>query len=458
MSSSRRVRAVIGFVVLSALTGACASRSVPPPAVTTTAHPDFLYPTVPVAMQRTFGAEHVDLGWRYLQIDDLRGADREFAAALKSSAKMFPAQAGHGYVALARRDFDRAVTAFDAALGAERSYVPALVGRGQALLALRRESEALASFEAALAVDPSLGDVRQRAEVLRFRGLQDVIEAARSAAKSGRVPDARAAYARAIAASPESAFLYRELGVLERRAGNLDQALSQLRRATALDPLDEIALVQIAELLDARQDFVGAEAVYRKAVALNPSTELEARLAAVAKSAREAQLPGEFKAALTSAQLTRGDLAALIGIRLEPVVRAAPVRQVVVTDTQGHWAATWISQVASAGIIEPFENHTFQPRAVLRRGDLATAVSRLLALVASGDPALRARLTERPAIADMNQRHIQYAAAAAAVASGVMPLLDGERFQVGRAVSGSEAVEVLDRVRALSPQIVNAGR
>ena len=57
----------------------------------------------------------------------------------------------------------------------------------------------------------------------------------------------------------------------------------------------------------------------------------------------------------------------------------------------------------------------------------------------------------------MNQRHIQYAAAAAAVASGVMPLLDGDRFQVGRAVSGSEAVEALDRVRALSARVVNAG-
>jgi tetratricopeptide (TPR) repeat protein len=201
-------------VVVLALTAACASRTVVPPPPTSLAHPEFLYPTVPVAMQKTFAAEHVDLGWRYLQIDDLRSADREFAAALKSSAKMYPAYAGQGWVALARRDFDRAVTAFDAALGAERSYVPALVGRGQALLALRREGEALASFDAALKADPSLADVRQRAEVLRFRGLQDIIQDARSAAKSNRIPEARSAYERAIAASPESAFLYRELGVL----------------------------------------------------------------------------------------------------------------------------------------------------------------------------------------------------------------------------------------------------
>ena len=458
MSSSRRALvASAAHRAVRADCGVCASRRVPPPAVTTTAHPEFLYPTVPAAMQKTFGAEHVDLGWRYLQIDDLRSADREFAAALKSSATMYPAHAGQGYVALARRDFDRAVAAFDTALQADRSYVPALVGRGQALLALRRESEALVAFDAALAADPSLADVRQRAELLRFRGLQDVIEAARAAAKSGRIPDARAAYERAIAASPDSAFLYRELGVLERRAGNSDQALSRLRRAIELDPLDEIALVQLAEQLEAGQDFVGAEAAYRKAVALNPSTELEARLAAATKNAREAQLPAQFKAALTSAQLTRGELAALIAVRLEPVVRAAPRRQVVVTDTRGHWAAAWIADVAGAGILEPFENHTFQPDANIRRGDLATAISRMLTVIAGSDPALRARLAERPAIADMNQRHNQYPAAAAAVSSGVMPLIDGGRFQVGRVVSGSEAVDVLDRVRALSARIVNAG-
>jgi tetratricopeptide (TPR) repeat protein len=438
------------------LMAACASKKVPA-APASLAHPEFLYPTVPAAMQKTFAAEHVDLGWRYLQIDDLRGADREFAAALKSNPKMYPAHAGHGLVALARRDFDRAVTAFDTALTAAGAYVPALVGRGQALLALRREADALTSFEAALKADPSLTDVRQRAEVLRFRGVQDLIEAARAAAKSDRVPDARAAYERAIAASPESAFLYRELGVLERRAGNGEQAMSRLRRATELDPLDATAFVQLAELLESRQDFAGAAAAYRKAVELDPSPDLEAKLATVAKTAREAQLPPEFKTALSAAQITRGDLAAIIGVRLESMVKAAPPRQLVMTDVRGHWAAPWIALVAGAGIMPPFDNHTFQPNAAVRRGDLAVAISRLLTLISSSDAALRARLTERPAIGDMNRRHVQYTAAAAADASGVMPLVDGDRFLVGRPVSGGEAVDTVDRVAALSAQTANAG-
>jgi len=450
-----RTNLVVATLMLL-LTAGCASKKVPlPPA--SPAHPEFLYPVVPAALQKTFAAEHVDLGWRYLQIDDLRGADREFASALKSDSTMYPAYAGHGFVALARRDFDRAIAAFGAALAASSSYVPALVGRGQALLALRREADALAMFDAALKLDPLLADVRQRAEVLRFREVQDLIETARAAAKADRLPEARTAYDRAIATSPESAFLYRELGVLERRAGNMEQAMSRLRRATELDPLDATAFVQLAELLESRQDFAGAGAAYRKAVELDPSPEIEARLATVSKNAREAQLPPEFKSALSAAQITRGDLAAIIGVHLESIVEAAPTRQVVMTDIRGHWASPWITRVAEAGIMPPFENHTFQPNAAVRRGDLAVAISRVLTLVSSSDSALRARLAQRPAIGDLNGRHVQYTAAAAAVASGVMPLLEGDRFLVGRPVSGSEAVDTVDKVSALSAQRANAG-
>ena len=213
--------------------------------------------------------------------------------------------------------------------------------------------------------------------------------------------DARRAYERAIAISPDSAFLHRELGQLERRAGNADRALERLGRAVELDPNDAAALVETAELLEARGDASGAEAAYRKASAIDPSLNLGARIAATAELARESRLPVEFRAALTTAQITRGDLAALIGVRLAGLVRQAPARQIVVTDAQAHWASAWINETASAGIIEPFENHTFQPRTPVRRGDLAIVINRLLALIASADPSLKQRLAQRPTIADV---------------------------------------------------------
>ena len=60
--------------------------------------------------------------------------------------------------------------------------------------------------------------------------------------------------------------------------------------------------------------------------------------------------------------------------------RARAPTPVVMTDTRGNWAAPWILSVTRAGLMEPYPNHTFQPNALVRRGDLAQAVSRALAL------------------------------------------------------------------------------
>src|SRR5919106_2396099 len=156
MRCKTRLAITVGLLVLSA---ACASRVVVPPLPTVPMYADFLYPAVPQELRRTPGAERVDFGWRYLQNDDLRSAEREFAVALKRSPALYPAQVGTAYAALARQDHERAVNTFDLALRAAPQYIPALVGRGQTLLALGRDNEALAAFEAALAVDSSMVDL-----------------------------------------------------------------------------------------------------------------------------------------------------------------------------------------------------------------------------------------------------------------------------------------------------------
>jgi tetratricopeptide (TPR) repeat protein len=249
---------------------------------------------------------------------------------------------------------------------------------------------------------------------------------------------------------PDSGFLYRELGTIERRQGNATAALEHFRRATTLDRTDAASFVQTGELLEQMMDLVGAEAAYRAASALEPTPDLAAKLAAIATRAREARLPAEYRALPAAMQITRGDLAALIGIRLEDTLRGAQRPQEVMTDLRNHWAAAWAGQVVRAGVMDAFDNHTFQPDARLRRVDLAVAVSRLLTRIAATHPELRARLAQRQAIADVPATHLNYPQIAAAVSTGVMPLLDGSRFDVGGSVSGAEAIAVIDRVAALA--------
>jgi tetratricopeptide (TPR) repeat protein len=393
----RPIRAYTGIVVVVLSLGGCATRTVAPALPAALPYPEFVYPALPPTYSNPEAAAQIDSGWRFLQNNDLGGAERQFAVALKQTPGLYPAQAGSAYVALARGDHQQALTGFDTALRASAAYVPALIGRGQTLLALKRDADALAAFEAALAADASLADVRRRVDVLRFRNLQDVIEGARTAAAAGRLAEARESYPRALQASPDSAFLHRELGLLERKQGNAELALELFRKAVELDSADAVSLVQTGELLEARADFEGAATTYRRAAEIEPNPDLVARIARVSARANEARLPPEFGLIAEVSQITRGELAALIGVRLEDVVRESPTREVVITDAQGHWAAAWITQVARASLMNPFANHTFQPGDRITRGDLAAAASAVVRQLASSRrPDLRTVLQAPP--------------------------------------------------------------
>jgi tetratricopeptide (TPR) repeat protein len=434
------------------LAGACGGKLPPVPAPASSHYPEFVFPAAPPVLARHAEAVgRLDRGWQFLQADDVKGAQREFAAALELSAAFYPADAGLGYVGLAQKDYRVALTHFERALRRSPAYAPALVGRGDALLGLSRVAEAEQAFAAALAADPALAIARQRVEVLRLRTLQADLASARRAADAGRYDEARQVYTRAIAASPDSAFLYRELGALERTQGRAPAALAAFRKAVSLDPADARSLVQIGELLEAGGDDAGALQAYTQAAALEPADALTTRIERVKERAALARLPAEFNLIPHSPGITREDLAALIGVRFARVLDEARGREaVLITDARASWAAPWILAVVRAGVMEAYPNHTFQPRVPVRRVDLARVLARLLNLAGASRPALAGQWSQtRPAIADMPVTNLNYPAAVLVVAAGVLPLFEDGTFKPGQPVSGQDATAALDRVQAL---------
>jgi tetratricopeptide (TPR) repeat protein len=461
----RRVRSasLVPFLALTLIAAACASSSttaVPLPGVTTNAFPEFVQPVIPESFGRYPAAvASVNRGWRFLQAGDLANAERDFRAAVRSSTGFYPAETALGYLDLARKEPKAALSRFEKALSGDPRYVSALVGGGQAFLALGRETDALFAFQSAVAVDPSLSDVRRRVEVLQFRGLGQDLSAARQSAKAGKLDEAARSYTKAIASSPESAFLYRELAGVEAQRGATDAALVDLRKALAIDPADAGSIVQVGDLLAARGDLDGAERNYVEALSLEHSNVVEAKLDALHAKAEMARLPAEYRAIDVTPEITRGDLAALIGVRLPEIVQASRRPDgVVITDVQTHWAATWIIAVARAGLMDPFDNHTFQPNAVVRRTDLALAMSRLLTRLAVRDPVRgRAWTAARVKFADLAATHLAYPAASMSVAAGVIPIAADNKFEPAQAVTGAAAVEAVAKIATLSGPSATAG-
>lgn len=447
-SAARHLRLLLLAVIVAAA-AACAARVPPmPPEPVAPKYPAFVFPGAPGGVDPVTGEQQVR-GWRFLQAGDLRNAEREFGNGVRSQPDFAPAETGMGYVALARRQMPQALDWFGRALMSRADYAPALVGRGEALLALDRYPEALESFEAAAAADPGL-DLAPRVQVLRLRVVQDQVATARLALQRGDLTEARARYQTAIAASPESGFLYRELALAERQDGQLEAAAAHFRKAIELDPFDVRAQTGLGATLEASGDLPGALAAYEAAWALEPSPALDGRLGELRARIAAAALPPEYQQIASAATVTRADLAALLGVRLEDWLASSRPQPRLMTDAHEHWAAPYIARAVQAGIIEPFPNHTFQPEVEIRRGDLALVISRMLDLIAQSRPgAAAAWRSSRPSIADVPRSHLAYPAVAQAVGAGVLDV-SGGAFHLGRPVSGAEAIAAIERLAAIA--------
>ena len=104
------------IVLMLALAAACAPKTAPPPATPgLPRYPEYVFPKATPGMSGAVLLQHEN-AWRFLQAGDLRGAERGFTQLTKRSPDLYPAHAGLGYAALARKDHKAALEHFNHAL------------------------------------------------------------------------------------------------------------------------------------------------------------------------------------------------------------------------------------------------------------------------------------------------------------------------------------------------------
>ena len=127
----------------------------------------------------------------------------------------------------------------------------------------RRRTRALRALPVALALTvPTLGcatlDLRRGAsadsEVRPDASADYDFVVGREHELGGRLPEAIAAYERAVAKDPDSAFLERKLAELNARVRAFDEALVHAERAHELDPDDPRTRLFLASLYRVRRD------------------------------------------------------------------------------------------------------------------------------------------------------------------------------------------------------------
>lgn len=255
---------------------------------------------------------------------------------------------------------------------------------------------------------------------------------------------------------PDSSEAHYELGRIYLQEDNVESAMihfqSFLEKDTAGADRRKAVLRDIAEMHFLRQEFGRSLDYYERLRELEPADQdVLRRIEELKASLGIYELPSEYASIPTSEAVAREDLASLIGVKFKDLLDGPGRRTRIVVDIATSWAQNYIVEIASLDIMSVFDNHTFQPRRIINRAELAeTAVRLIRFLQARGRRFVPLMEARRIQIADVTPENYYYPAIVEALSYQIMVLDPQRMFEPERTVTGREAIRVLDIILGLA--------
>jgi tetratricopeptide (TPR) repeat protein len=401
---------------------------------------EYAFPVAQPGELRPEEAKRIDEAWRDVLQGESASAEKDFLKLLARHPALIPAETGLGFARLRAQRFADAARTFESVLARRPDYVPALIGAGSSAVRRGEPEAALQWYRRAQALRPDDAVVRRRLAEVKLRITERRVAAGRAAQSAGESERAIEEYRAALAAAPEVGGLRVELADVLVGRGDLPGAVAVLEA----DPGgDRQVLLRLGELLTDLKEHQRALEAYRRILARDPKDAEALRRALAARQTLELlQMPEEYRRIYTASRITRADLAALVAVKVGALQRATPGEPKVAVDISGSWAREHIIKVLAFDVMEVYPNHSFQPGAIVRRGELARAVGRILDLV---------KWPSRPApsLKDMSASNLFYDGTVRAVSAGLMDLTPDGAFEPWRPVAGQDALAVIEALTRL---------
>jgi len=359
---------------------------------------------------------------------------------------------GLAYADLVAGDLAAAEEGFKAALETFPEMTPARVGLAQIYESRGEREKVFTEYREILKKDPQDRWAKPRYESLRDDLVKGSLEAARAARSAGDVEAAKREYLKVLFYEPERTEAHLDLARIYRQEKNSESALLHFRAALAAGQASEEVLTEYADFLAGTGELGLSLEVYEKLREVRPrDEELARRIEELRAKLGVFELPSQYAAVASLDAVAREDLAALIGVKFESYLDAPPKRTEILVDIAMSWAQRYIVKVASLEIMNAFDNHTFQPRRIINRAELAETAIRLIGVLqargAKFVPLVDAR---RVQVADVSPDNYYYSSISRALALEIMSVTPERMFEPERVVPGTEASRVMDIILRLA--------
>lgn len=429
---------------LAALLWSCATVEVVTPNV-------YFEPLPASATSRMSLTERVtaEEAWRELRAGRAVQAEKQLVKLDQTNPVFY---AGLGFAALLRDDLTGAEQDFIAAVESAPDIVLGHIGLAQVYERTGRDEKAFTQYQEILKRDPDHPWAKPRFTGIKDRQTSEGLKTAAAAREANDAEGAKKAFLTALFYSPESLEAHRGLAQLYRQEDNLASALLHLEAAMQLRPDDAGLLRDYAETLLADEQYGKSLDAFEKLAELDPRDRAAAdRAAELREKMGVVEIPSRYNEIPAMETLTREDLAALIAVKFKTDLERRQAKPPIIVDIATSWAARFILQTTSFGLLDVYENHTFYPQKPVNRAELAQALARLIDFLKGlGHPLVPQLPRDRIQIADIPPDNFYRQDILQAVAYQVMELSPQRVFRPEAVVSGAEAVRALDLLRALT--------
>jgi tetratricopeptide (TPR) repeat protein len=354
--------------------------------------------------------------------------------------------AGLGYAALLLENLPLAEQNFGQAVRDHQDMALAHLGLGQVYQKAGKEEQAYNEYQEVLKRDAENAWALKESEAIRTKMTEELLKEGKAYADLGNQEKGKESYLKALHYSPKSLEAHLALARIYREQTDYQNALFHLRTANANDPKNKSILRDYADTLYLAEQFPRSLDIYERLLELDAQNkQIKDRIDVLKNKLGIVELPSQYNNIGASEAVTKEDLAALIGVKLRDFLGETSPKPPVIVDITTSWAARFILKTTALEIMDVYSNHTFQPKKIMTRAEIAEILVRLVNILRKNGYKIVEQIPiDRIQILDVPQDHFSFRAIAQVLSCQLMTLAPDRTFKPELGLSGQEATKTLD--------------
>ncbi len=384
--------------------------------------------------------------WQNLKDGNYKLAMVNFQKSTIEDDKLFT---GYGYVFLYQNKFNFALDNFNKTLEIDEDSILAGIGKGIVYELTDNDKMAFDIYSDLLIKFPNNIQIRKRYEKLRKSKTEEFLSKADRSLQEDK--EKYVEYLENVLYySPDLMEVKLKIADYYEQSGKEEIAVKYYELLINKSPEDIIILNKLGALYEKIDKIDEAIIIYKKILNINPEDiSISNKINDLKVKFFDNKLPRKFKDIFFKTELSKEDLAALIGFYFDKYLNTEGQKIKIITDIGKSYARGEIIKVCSLGIMKVRPDHRFNRRLIIKRADYANIITRLIDYLKDRELTLNLKPSDINVIIepiDISPVHRDYKLIKRLLNSNIMNLDNENKFNQGENINPADAFSSLKKI------------